>query len=179
VTTLKIPVRPQDHVQGSANAPIQLVEYGDYECPYCGDAYSVVKTVQREFGNDLLFAFRNFPLTQVHPRAFPAACAAEAAALQDAFWPMHDTLDENQESLEDDDLVGYAEKCGRDLAQFEQDVASDGVAERIRADFVSGARSGVNGTPTFFVNGQRYDGSWQPDAFLAFLNELRAGRELR
>lgn len=179
MTTLKVPLGPQDHVQGNPQAPIQLVEYGDYECPFCGQAYLVVKAMQRALGDELLFAFRNFPLTQVHPRAFPAACAAEAAGQQDAFWPMHDILYENQPALEDEDLLAYAKEIKLDLAQFEEDIASKPVAERVRADFLSGARSGVNGTPTFFVNGLRYDGSWQPDVFLAFLNELRAGSELR
>jgi protein-disulfide isomerase len=179
MTTLKLAVGPQDHVQGSADARIQLVEYGDYECPYCGQAYVIVKALQRELDDDLLFAFRNFPLTQAHPRAFRAACAAEAAALQDAFWPMHDLLYENQQSLEDEHLLRYAQACNLDLDRFEEDIDSERVTERVRADFLSGARSGVNGTPSFFVNGVRYDGSWQPDVFLAFLNELRPGRELR
>ena len=178
MTTLKMPLTSQDHVQGSPQAPIQLVEYGDYECPYCGQAYVVVKALQRALGDDLLFAFRNFPLTQVHPRAFPAACAAEAAGLQEAFWPMHDVLYENQQALEDEDFLAYATEIGLDVAQFAKDMVSEPVAERVRADFLSGARSGVNGTPTFFVNGHRYDGSWQPGVFLAFLNELRAGSEL-
>ena len=179
MSTLKPPLGARDHVQGSSDAPIQLVEYGDYQCPYCGEAYRIVKALQQTLGNDLLFAFRNFPLTQAHPRAFRAACAAEAAALQDAFWPMHDLLYENQRFLDDEHLFEYAEQCDLDLAAFERDLDSEDVAERVRSDFLSGARSGVNGTPTFFVNGHRYDGSWQPDVFLAFLSELRAGRELR
>jgi protein-disulfide isomerase len=179
MSTLRPAVGERDHVQGSRDAAIELVEYGDYECPYCGEAYAVVKALQRTFSADLLFAFRNFPLTQAHPHAFRAACAAEAAALQDAFWPMHDLLYENQAFLEDEHLLDYAKRCELDLEGFARDLDSQAVTERVRSDFLSGARSGVNGTPTFFVNGQRYDGSWQPDVFLAFLSELRTGRELR
>jgi protein-disulfide isomerase len=179
MSTLKPPLGPRDHVQGSEDAAIQLVEYGDYECPFCAQAYVVVKMVQRALGPDVLFAFRNFPLTQAHPRAFRAACAAEAAALQGAFWPMHDLLYENQRFLDDGHFLQHAETCGIDVAQFERDLDSEGVAERVRSDFLSGARSGVNGTPTFFVNGYRYDGSWEPEVFVRFLSELRAGHELR
>jgi len=179
MSTLKPAVGARDHVQGSSDAAIELVEYGDYECPYCGEAYGVVKALQGALGADVRFVFRNFPLTQAHPHAFRAACAAEAAALQDAFWPMHDLLYENQGFLEDQHLFTYAERCGLDLEAFARDIDSDAIAERIRNDFLSGARSGVNGTPTFFVNGHRYDGSWQADVFMAFLSQLRAGRELR
>jgi protein-disulfide isomerase len=179
MSTLKPPLGERDHVQGNGDAPIQLVEYGDFQCPFCGQAHPVVKELQRVLGADLLFAFRHFPLTQAHPRAFAAACAAEAAGLQGAFWPMHDMLYENQQALEDENLLEYARALDLDLQQFAQDVASKEVGERIQTDFLSGARSGVNGTPSFFVNGQRYDGSWQPGPFLAFLEELRTGRELR
>jgi protein-disulfide isomerase len=149
MSTLRPAIGASDHVQGSSDASIELVEYGDYECPYCGHAYSVVKALQRTLGPDLLFAFRNFPLTQAHPHAFRAACAAEAAALQDAFWPMHDVLYENQARLQDEHLFTYAERLDLDFAAFERDLDSERVTERVRADFLSGARSGVNGTPTF------------------------------
>jgi protein-disulfide isomerase len=179
VSTLKPPLNAQDHIQGSPDAPIQLVEYGDYECPFCGRAHQVVKAVQRAMGDDLLFAFRNFPLTQVHPHALRAAQAAEAAGLQQSFWPMHDLIFENQQFLEDEHLFRYAALAGCDMEQFAQDIDSDEVAEKIRSDFLSGARSGVNGTPTFFVNGERYDGSWEPEILLSFLQQLVGVRELR
>jgi protein-disulfide isomerase len=179
VSTLKPPLNAQDHIQGSPDAPIQLVEYGDYECPFCARAHQVVKAVQRAMGDDLLFAFRNFPLTQVHPHALRAAQAAEAAGLQQTFWPMHDLIFENQQFLEDEHLFRYAALAGCDLEQFAQDIDSDQVAEKVRSDFLSGARSGVNGTPTFFVNGERYDGSWEPEILLSLLQQLVGVRELR
>jgi len=174
MSELRPPLGPQDHVQGNPNAPIRLVEYGDYECPYCGRAYRIVKALQEALVDDLLFAWRNFPLSQVHPHALRAAAAAEAAGLQDRFWEMHDMLFEHQDALDDAHLLAYGELLGLDVERFARDLDSDEVAERVRADFLSGARSGVNGTPTFFVNGERYDGSWEPDAFLESLRDLLA-----
>ena len=179
MSRLRPPLNAQDHIQGRPDAPIQLVEYGDYECPFCGRAHLVVKAVERALGDDLLFAFRNFPLTQVHPHALRAAQAAEAAGLQERSWPMHDLIFDNQQFLEDEHLFRYAALCGCDLDQFAEDIDSEEVAEKVRSDFLSGARSGVNGTPTFFVNGERYDGSWEPEVLLSFLSELRGARELR
>jgi protein-disulfide isomerase len=165
----------RDHAQGSPGAPITLVEYGDYECPHCGRAHLVVKALQRALGPNLRFVFRNFPLSQVHPRATRAAMAAEAAALQGRFWPMHDLLFENQDALEDEDLYRYAEAAGLDVDRFARDIESEAVAMRVKEDILSGARSGVNGTPTFFVNGLRYDGSWEAAPFLATLEQLLQG----
>jgi protein-disulfide isomerase len=179
MSRLRPPLNERDHVQGRPDAPIQLVEYGDYECPFCGRAYPVVKAVQRAMGDDLLFAFRNFPLTQVHPHALRAARAAEAAGLQGRFWPMHDLIFENQQFLEDEHLFRCARLVGCDLDKFAQDIDSEEVAEKIRSDLPSGARSGVNGTPTFFINGDRYEGSWEPQILLSVLQELRGVRELR
>jgi protein-disulfide isomerase len=175
MSTLKPPVGPHDHVQGPPDAPITLVEYGDYECPHCGRAYPIIKSLQEALGDGLRFVFRNFPLSQAHPHAVPAAHAAEAAGLQGRFWEMHDLLFENQESLEGPHLIQYALRCGLDLDRFARDVDSEAVAAKVKADFLSGARSGVNGTPTFFVNGHRYDGSWDLRSFLAALNALREG----
>ncbi|HEX3532906.1 MAG TPA: DsbA family protein [Gemmatimonadaceae bacterium] len=154
------PVSAQDHAAGPADAPVTLVEYGDYECPYCGMAYPVVKAVQRALGNQLRFVFRNFPLAEAHPHARLAAEAAEAAGAQGRFWEMHDVLFENQSALEPADIVGYAQSVGLDLTRFEQDIEAGTYTKKVRDDFRSGVRSGVNGTPTFFVNGERYDGSW-------------------
>jgi protein-disulfide isomerase len=170
--SLKPPVGPHDHVQGNPDAPIELVEYGDYECPFCGQAYSSVKAVQEALGDDLRFVFRNFPLAQIHPYAVPAAQAAEAAGLQGRFWEMHDTLFEHQDMLSETNLFRFAEALGLDMERFARDFASPEVAAKIRADFLSGARSGVNGTPTFFVNGERYNGSWAPQDFVAALSSL-------
>lgn len=170
--SLKPPLGPHDHVQGNPDARIELVEYGDYECPFCAQAYWSVKAVQEALGHDLRFVFRNFPLAQVHPHALPAAQAAEAAGLQDHFWETHDTLFEHQDMLGETNLFRFAEALGLDMDRFARDFASPEVAAKIRADFLSGARSGVNGTPTFFVNGERYDGSWAPQEFVAALSSL-------
>ncbi len=170
--SLKPPVGPQDHLQGNPDAPIELVEYGDFECPFCGQAYSSVKAVQAALGDDLRFVFRNFPLAEAHPHALPAAQAAEAAGLQGRFWEMHDVLFEHQDMLDEPNLFRFAAALGLDMERFARDFASPGVAAKIRADFLSGARSGVNGTPTFFVNGERYDASWAPEDFIAALSTL-------
>jgi protein-disulfide isomerase len=162
-------VSERDHVLGPADARVMLVQYGDYECPYCGEAYSIIKAVLQRLGEQMGFVFRNFPLAEVHPHARLAAYSAEAAALQGRFWEMHDLLYEHQEALEPDDLIGYAELLGLDVERFDRDAASQQVAERVRADLLSGARSGVNGTPTFFINGQRYDGSWSARPLFAVL----------
>jgi protein-disulfide isomerase len=172
MSQLKPPINPSDHAQGDPRAPIQLVEYGDYECPFCARADGVVKALQQALGDNLLYVFRNFPVTQVHPHAMRAAQAAEAAGLQDRFWEMHDVLFANQDALEDDDLFAYAQELGLDMERFAADIESDDVVQKVRADFLSGARSGVNGTPTFFVNGERYDGSWEAEPFLAYLLAL-------
>jgi protein-disulfide isomerase len=134
------------------------LEYGDYECPFCGQAQPIVKEIQKRLGGDLLFAFRNFPLTNMHPHAEHAAEAAEAAGAQGNFWGMHDILFENQGALEDEDLAKYTAELGLDERRLIPEVNSSVYAPRIREDFKSGARGGVNGTPTFFINGERYDG---------------------
>jgi protein-disulfide isomerase len=162
----------RDHIQGPHDAPVTLVEYGDYECPYCGMAYPIVKSLQRALGNKLRFAFRNFPLSDSHPHAEQAAEAAEAAGAQGKFWEMHDVLYENQERLETEDLMSYGDELGLDTNQVAQALEDGAYKARVREDFRGGVRSGVNGTPTFFINGSRYDGGWNdPDQFL---RELRA-----
>ncbi len=166
------PINERDHIAGPDDAPVTLVEYGDYECPYCGMAYPVVKTAQRVLGDDLRFVFRNFPLAEAHPHARIAAQAAEAAGAQGKFREMHDTLFEHQDALEPEDLVGYAEALGLDTGRFVRELEAGTYEKRVRDDFRSGVRSGVNGTPTFFVNGYRYDGSWaNVEAFVEALRE--------
>jgi protein-disulfide isomerase len=156
---LTLPDPRRDHISGSADGSIRLLEYGDYECPFCGVAQPIVKEIQRRLGDDLLFAFRHFPLTNIHPRAEYAAEAAEAAGAQGNFWGMHDTLFENQTALEDEDLARYAIELGLDETRLIREVTSSVYRSRIREDFKSGVRGGVNGTPTFFINGERYDGA--------------------
>jgi protein-disulfide isomerase len=164
---LKPPVGENDHVQGSANAPITVVEYGDYECPYCGEAYPVTKALQKRLGNKLRFVFRNFPLGEMHPHAEHAAEAAEAVGAQGKFWEMHDLLYENQSALEDEDLLRYAKSLKLDLKRFAKEMEDHTYVDRVRADFSTGVRSGVNGTPTFFINGTRHDGSFDLESLLA------------
>jgi len=163
VARLTLPVGPRDHAQGSVDAPVTLVEYGDYECPHCGRAYPIVKEVQRRLGSKLRFVFRNFPLSESHPHAEHAAEAAEGAAAQGRFWEMHDALFEHQQALDDRHLVGHAAALGLDVSRFETELRGHAHKSRVREDFMSGVRSGVNGTPTFFINGVRFDDSWDPD----------------
>ena len=163
---LTLPDPERDHTSGSTDGLIKLLEYGDYECPFCGEAQPIVKEIQQRLGDDLLFAFRNFPLTQIHPHAEHAAEAAEAAGAQGNFWGMHDLLFENQGALEDEDLAAYAVELGLDETRVIREVASSVYAPRIREDFKSGVRGGVNGTPTFFINGERYDGTLDPEHLL-------------
>jgi protein-disulfide isomerase len=168
---LTLPVGERDHVQGGRDAKLELVEYGDYQCPYCGAAYPVVKRVQKELGAELRFVFRNFPITNAHPRAEWAAETAEAAAAQGRFWEMHDYLFENQRALDDEAYFArYEEKLKLDPARIGREVARRAYAPRIEEDFSSGVRSGVNGTPTFFIGGARYDG---PAEFEELVSALR------
>jgi len=171
---LTLPIVGRDHIQGPSDAPVALIEYGDYECPYCGEAYPIVQAVQRRLGDRLCFAFRNFPLVNSHPHAEHAAEAAEAAGAQGKFWEMHDILFENQNALEDEDLARYAEELRLDSRRLVSEVAAGAHSARVREDFRSGARGGVNGTPTFFVNGIRYDGEPGVAALYAALTQPRA-----
>jgi protein-disulfide isomerase len=160
---LTLPVGDRDHIQGPAEAPLTLVEYGDYECPHCGRAYPIIKEVQRRLGKQLRFVFRNFPISNLHPHAEHAAEAAEAAGAQKHFWEMHDAIFEHQSALDDRHLAAYAAAIGLDVPRFERELSGHVHAKRVREDFLSGVRSGVNGTPTFFINGIRHDDSWDPD----------------
>jgi protein-disulfide isomerase len=164
---LTSPVTPgRDHIQGPADAPVTLVEYGDYECPYCGAAYPIVKEVQARLGQQLRFVVRNFPISTSHPHAEHAAEAAEAAAAQDRFWEMHDLLYENQQHLGDQDLHTDADRLGLDVARFDRELAEHVHAARVHEDFLSGVRSGVNGTPGFYINGTRHDDSFDIETLL-------------
>jgi protein-disulfide isomerase len=167
--TLTQPVSARDHSEGPADAPLTLVEYGDYQCPYCGAAYPVVKRLQKALGKELRFVFRNFPLTGAHPYAQIAAEAAEAAALQGKFWEMHDLLFEQQTSLKPEIIPAWANRIGLNVEQLGNDIKEGVVEKRIKEDRQSGIRSGVNGTPTFFINGIRYDGSHDYNSLLAAL----------
>jgi len=173
MSDLTLPVGARDHIQGKDSARVTLVEYGDYECPYCSDAYLVVKAVQQALGDDLRFVFRNFPLTQAHPHAELAAEVAEAAAVQGKFWETHDALYENQDQLEPDAILELVGALGVDRARLVADLEARRFLARVKEDFMSGVRSGVNGTPGFFINGTRYQSSWDEEALLASLIEAR------
>ena len=166
---LTLPVGERDHARGPADPPVTLVEYGDYECPHCGHAYPIVKQIEQRLGRRLRFVFRNFPLRESHPHAQHAAEAAEAAGAQGKFWEMHDRLFERQFALDDDNLVEYAGDLGLDAARLRSELAARVYEPRVREDFRSGVASGVNGTPTFFVNGARHDEGWELEPLLAAL----------
>jgi protein-disulfide isomerase len=158
-TTLSPPVSDRDHIEGRASARLTLVEFGDYQCPYCGAAYPVVKQIQKDLGSKLRFVFRNFPLTQAHPYAMVAAEAAEAAALQGKFWEMHDIIYENQDQLDPSIRLAWAQQLGLNVNEFGRAIKEGLITERINEDRKSGIHSGVNGTPCFFINGVRFDGA--------------------
>ena len=158
---LKVPVTSLDHIQGNAHAPVTLVEYGDYECPSCGLAYPITKLVQKHFGERLRFVFRNFPLKEMHPNAEAAAEAAEFAATKESFWEMHDGIFENQQAIGLPLLFELAEKLGLSAQKLRSALATQEFGPRVREDFHGGVRSGVNGTPTFFINGHRHDGPFE------------------
>jgi len=170
-------VGERDHIQGPAGAPVTLVEYGDYECPHCGRAYPIIKKVRERMGRRLRFVYRNFLLRESHPHAQHAAEAAEAAGAQGKFWEMHDRLFERQFALDDEYLVEYAGDLGLDIARFREELAAGVYEPRVREDFRSGVLSGVNGTPTFFVNEVRHDDAWDLEPLAAALERAAATRE--
>jgi protein-disulfide isomerase len=157
---LKVPVTPIDHVRGPENAPVTLVEYGDYQCPYCGGAYPILKALQEDFRDQLRFVFRHFPLAQIHPLAEPAAETAEYAGSKAQFWEMHDGLYENQPRLGVPLFFELAQDLGLSQDGLRDALENHEFLPRIRRDFMGGVKSGVNGTPSFFINGVRHEGSW-------------------
>ncbi len=164
---LTMPVDPdRDHIQGPEDAPVTLVEYGDFQCPNCGEAYPILKSIQKKMGNKLRFVYRHFPITETHPDAVHAAEASEAAAAQGKFWEMHDLLFEHQHALDGESLHNYAAHLKLDMGRFDREMREHAYADRIRDDFSSGLRSGANGTPTFFINGDRYDLPWDDESWL-------------
>ncbi len=167
--SLTPPVGEHDHRRGPLAAPVMLVEYGDYECGYCGEVYPVIRAVQNALGDRLCFVFRNFPMGEAHPHAVHAAELAEAAAAAGRFWPMHDLLFENQDRLDDESLYSYGEQVGLDRSDIAVALAGR-FAQRIRKDFLSGLHSGVNGTPSLFINGERYDGARDAQTLYAVLS---------
>ncbi len=157
---LTTPIDASDHVIGNQNSNITMLEYGDFECPHCGEVYGIVKDILKVYGNQILFSYRHFPLTEIHPHAEQASEASESAGSAGKFWEMHNALFEHQDALDEASLVRYAQALGLDADKFVNDLASRIYKTKVDRDFISGVRSGVNGTPTFYVNGVRHDGSY-------------------
>jgi protein-disulfide isomerase len=167
-------VSEHDHIRGPATALVTLLEYGDYECPYCGTAYPVVEELRKSLGDRMRFVFRHFPLSQIHENAMSAAESAEAAGAHGKFWEMHDILYTNQQSLDPESLVQYGSWIGLDPKAIAEALSTHQFEDRVRADFLTGIRSGVNGTPTFFIEGNRYDGTPDFDSMLAAIESAMA-----
>ena len=164
---LTLPIGERDHIRGMTDASVVLVEYGDYECPHCRQVAPIIEQLRARFGDRVAYVFRHFPVTTSHLNAQIAAEAAEAASAQGRFWEMHDLLFEYPGLLDERQLVQFAARLGLDVDRFEQELTKHVYADRVRQDFLSGVRSGVNGTPTFFLNGVRYDGAWDLDSLIA------------
>jgi len=171
MANLRTPVTPEDHIQGPEDAAVTLVEYGDYECPDCGRAYSIIKRVQKHFGKRLRFVLRNFPLSELHLHAESAAETAEFAGAHGKFWEMHDLLFENQERLSELLYLGLAKELSLAPEALRQALEEGKYKARVRSDFSSGVRSGVNGTPTFFINGKRHDEPFDYDTLVPAIQE--------
>lgn len=173
-----LPLRKDDHIRGGSDPEITLVEYGDYECPGCGEAYYVIGRIESEMGDALRFVFRQFPYSRIHPHAELAAQAAEAAGEQGRFWEMHDLLFQNQQALEFHDLIGYGGRLSLDVHEFKEDLKTEKYLARVREDFRSGVQNGVFGTPTIFINGVRHNDACDYDTLMAAIERQRAEPEL-
>jgi protein-disulfide isomerase len=167
------PVGPDDHTLGAPNAPITLVEYGDFECPQCADAFPIIERIRARLGDRLRFVFRHYPLSETHPHAQHAAEISEAAAAHGRFWQMHRVLFEHHDALDDSNLVAYAAMVGLDTGWAANALAAGAFADRVNAQASAGGRAGVSGTPTLFINGTRYDLTLNERVLLATL--ARAG----
>ncbi|MDR1679799.1 MAG: DsbA family protein [Prevotellaceae bacterium] len=169
---MNLHVTPNDHIQGAKDALIEMIEYGDYQCPYCRKAYYILKELPAELRKNIRLVFRNFPLQDLHEHALHAAIAAEVAASQGKFWEMHDIIFENQHYLSDSDLIKYAREIGLDVERFKNEFGNDQFFEKVKSDFESGERNGVEGTPTFFINGEIFEGNWMGAEFTEYLQSL-------
>lgn len=170
--SLRVAINSEDHIQGKQGAIIELVEYGDYQCPYCQKAHYEIKKLQKELESDLLFVFRNFPLTSIHEYALNAAIASEVANDFGKFWKMHNLLFENRGKLDDNHLVEYAEIIGLDAESFKDKFSEPKFEKKIESDLEGGLRSGVNGTPSFFINGEKYNGNYLADDILEYIQTI-------
>jgi protein-disulfide isomerase len=174
------PITDKDHVLGDDSALVTLIEYGDFECPFCGAAYPVLKRVQERLGDRLQFVFRPFPISESHPHAEHAAEAAESVADRAgnaAFWMMHDLMFEHQSRLDDASLARYAEKAGADGQDVLSDLSEQRFQRVVRDSFMKGVRAGVNGTPTLFIDRIRYDGPRDEETLVAALELVAAQAE--
>jgi len=172
INTLTQAITDSDHIWGNPNASIVLIEYGDLQCPHCGRAFPIIRQLKQDMKESVKFVFRHFPLTKIHPQAKPAALATEAAARQNKFWQMHDMIFENQKRLTNTALIEYATALELDLSRFTNDINDELLHQKVDNDFMSGLRSGVNATPSFFINGQRYQQSWEGDDLRSYLLSL-------
>lgn len=169
LSKLLLPIQPEDHVHGTPEARYTLVEYGDYECPGCGQLFLVIRELYNRLQDDICLVFRHYPLSGAHPHAQQAAESAEAAGAQDRFWEMHDLLFENQAALATKNLYQYAEKLGLDGKRFRAELTNRTYEDRVREDFRRGVSNGVYGTPALFINGVRHDGAWDLESLAAKL----------
>jgi protein-disulfide isomerase len=174
LTQLLLPIHAEDHVHGPESAPYTLVEYGDYECPACGQLFEIIRYLQATLGDRLRIVYRHYPLSGLHPHAQEAAEAAEAAGAQGHFWEMHDLLFRNQNALSHKDLLGYGERLSLDMSRFRQDLKKRTYEDLVREDFRRGVQNGVYNTPGLFLNGVRYDGAWDRDTLLRILTAKAA-----
>lgn len=173
MSELRIPINEHDHIIGPADAPVTLVEYGDYQCPHCQAAWPQVELVLRHFGRDLLYAYRHFPISTIHPMAKPAAETAEFAGAHGLFWEMHSGIYANGHQLSGPTLAALASRLGLDVAELQDALGQGTYAGKVESDFVGGVRSGVNGTPCFFVNGERHDGAYDAMSLSAAIDAAR------
>jgi protein-disulfide isomerase len=169
---LTLPINNQDHIKGPRNAPVQVVAYGDYQCSYCGGAYLVVNAIERSFSGQIAFVFRHFPLSNLHPFAEKAAIAAEAAGRQGKFWFMHNMIFQYQEQLNAKTLFVFAEELELNIKVFKMDIIDHALSEKVAADLDSGTRSGVNGTPSFFINGYKYSGTYDFESLVGAIGDM-------
>lgn len=169
---MNLHVTNKDHILGSADAPIEIVEYADFQCSYCGKAFYIMKDILKEQGDKIRFIFRNYPLDELHQYAVHAAVAAETASAQDKFWEMHDILFENQKELDDAHLIEYARLIDMDVKKFKEDFGQERFVRKVQEDYDSGNKAGVEGTPTFFINGKIYEGNWMTNEFQEYLKSL-------
>lgn len=169
------PITPSDHAKGAADAPVKIIEYGDYQCPHCGAAHPILAGLLAQYGESIHFVFRNFPLMKIHPEANVAAQSAEAAAAQGKFWEMHDMLFTHQDDLRLEHLLEYARELALDVERVRAEIESGKYAERVRSDLSGGIRAGVNGTPTIFINGIRQNG-YQREVLAAGIETALSGR---